>query len=194
MDPATIIGTTSAILSFVEFTGKIISTAVEIHKSLDGATNDNLTLESTVANFEKVFKDVQSKISSTPTRSVAGTSTNKDNFARDSLIQTLAKCQSLGERISDLLQKTKAVPASRLSMLDHLDKWRRKHRKSHQVNQTNSGPVRPTLVEVMRATIRTVWHKEELNDLREEWEVCLIQFKIDFSKQVNPLISVENQY
>lgn len=189
MDPATIIGTTSAILSFVKFTGQIISTAVEIHASLDGASTDNLSLERTVAKFKKIFDKVKSEISLTSSPPIAGTLTSNE-FARDSLVQTLTKCQSLGDRITILLKKTKAMPTSQSTgILHYFKKWRHMLRNSPQTRQAQSGPLKPTLVEVIRATIRTVWHKKELQDLRDEWEDCLIQLKVDFSKQVITLIN-----
>ncbi|KAG6353435.1 hypothetical protein INS49_005616 [Diaporthe citri] len=66
MDPATIIGTTSAILSFIQFAGKIIETGVELHFKKANATEFNKTLEESVKEFEKRVADGIYHISGKP--------------------------------------------------------------------------------------------------------------------------------
>lgn len=50
MDPTTIIDITHAVLSFVEFTGKVILTAIEI-RNIQGVTKDKRYFKYTVHDF-----------------------------------------------------------------------------------------------------------------------------------------------
>lgn len=162
MDPATIIGTTSAILSFVVFTGSVISTAIKIHGNADGATLENQTFEDVVTELEQKYKDL-----------VALTSTSlKDpafkSDAEKSLIQNLDECTALGKRIHGLLDKTKASAKP-----EHLtQRVKGKIRKAIGKSETTC---KPTLLEVMRAGLQTVWKKDEIDALRQQWETCMIQ-------------------
>lgn len=184
MDPATIIGTTSAILSFIQFTGQIISTGVKIYNGVHGASENHFALESTVSDFDKVFENVQSQIFLTSSPTVINASTDYSHHARDSLQRTLTECQSLGKRIADILQKTKAAPGNNASKLDRLRRWRHARNKSSKGPQTPPGltPRKPTIFEVMKASIWTIWHEGDLDDLRKDWKTCIIQFQVDLSK------------
>lgn len=94
MDPESAIGTASAVLSFVEFTYKFVSTVSQIYDSgdaLDIATLENVTLQ-----MKTLSLDQRKKNASTPQ--------TPDQAANVSLAE---QCQTLSQKISDQVKKVK---------------------------------------------------------------------------------------
>lgn len=182
MDPATIIGTTSAILSFVQITGKVIAVACKIHGSADGATDDNRSLEEAVTDFQTRLDKLRSvgKVSQSINLR-AGASPAKTDV-ENSLLRTAHECETLSSKILNILIKTKATA-------DQVDEkqstsfkraWKR-FRKDVTGDLTGSSS-KPPFIEGVRASIQTVWQKEKIDALRQQWESCVVRFNMDLQK------------
>ncbi|RFN51877.1 p-loop containing nucleoside triphosphate hydrolase [Fusarium flagelliforme] len=59
MDPASAIGVTSAVITFLEFSWKVVRNAKEIYDSADGCPNDNLTRESVARSMQAFSRKLQ---------------------------------------------------------------------------------------------------------------------------------------
>lgn len=182
MDPATIIGTTSAILSFVQITGKVISVAYKIHESADGATDENRSLEEAVTDFQTRLEELRSigKVShSTDLR--AGASPAKTDV-KNSLLWTARECETLSNKILDVLIKTKA----KADQIDEqqstpLKRALKRFRKDGAGRPAGSSS-RPSFVEGIRASIQTVWQKAKIDALRQQWESCVVRLNMDLQR------------
>ncbi|KAG8161447.1 hypothetical protein KVR01_008434 [Diaporthe batatas] len=101
MDPWTIIGTTSAVLSFAEFAFAIVKTAVDINKSEDGASEDNKRLADVTKNGQELLAQMSEfKISQAQEPTLGPT--------EDSMLATAEQCRLLGEKILKFLDKMQA--------------------------------------------------------------------------------------
>lgn len=189
MDPAaTIIGTTSAILSFVQFTGKVISVAYKIHTSAEGATDENRSLEEAVTDFQHRLEDLPSVSEVSYSASPQAGLSSANTKAEKSLLRTARECETLGNKILDVLTKTKAkadqVDEKQSKSLRHALK--RCFRKDGTGDFAESSS-RPSFVEGMRASIQTVWKKDEIDALRQQWEGCVVRFNMDLQRYVRSL-------
>jgi len=59
MDPASAIGVTSAVITFLEFSWKVVRNAKEIYDSADGCPNGNLTRESVAKSMQAFSRKLQ---------------------------------------------------------------------------------------------------------------------------------------
>ena len=59
MDPASAIGVTSAVITFLEFSWKVVRNAKEIYDSADGCSNDNLTREAIAKSMHGFSRKLQ---------------------------------------------------------------------------------------------------------------------------------------
>ena len=59
MDPFTAIGTASAVLSFVDFGGRLISGSLELYNAADGATSSNNVLTEVSTDLENLCGGLQ---------------------------------------------------------------------------------------------------------------------------------------
>lgn len=179
MDPATIIGTTSAILSFVQFTGKVISVAYKIHDSADGAIDENRSLEEAVTEVQNRLEKLQpnGQVSSTNAQLGTAASTNADT----GLLRTAHECEMLGNEILRLLNKTKAkYSQADREPLSLRRAWKR-FRKDTADDLTRTSS-KPTFIEGIRAGIQTVWQKDNIDSLRRQWEGCVVRLNIDLQR------------
>ncbi|WDK10949.1 hypothetical protein CGRA01v4_02228 [Colletotrichum graminicola] len=91
-DPFTIIRTVSAILTFVEFAGKCVMTAKNLHQC--GKTDDNARDENVVTKMQDLIDTVGLERAARPT-----------SKAEDGLSEIIDECEVLGEEILKLLRK-----------------------------------------------------------------------------------------
>lgn len=177
MDPATIIGTTSAILSFIEFTGRVISTAKQICHDEHGCAEDNRNFDRVVQEFHNIFRNLRTSIKQPADRRATEDRVGAD--AEGQLLNVIGDCEDLGIKISTLLSKTKLTTNT-----DGGTKWSKKIQnwtfssKLKTLPAKNSSASERTLLDVMKATILTVWNKSEVESLRQKWEQCILQFNI----------------
>lgn len=105
IDPSTIIGTTSAVLSFAESAIAIVKTAVGINKSEDGASEDNKRLSEVTRNGQELLSQMTEFKTSQ-----AGKPTLTP--AEESMLATAEQCRLFGENILKFLGKMQATNES----------------------------------------------------------------------------------
>lgn len=182
MDPATIVGTTSAILGFVQFTGKLISVACEIYESSDGAVDDNQKLEEAVTDLQIRLRGLRpTEESSRSADAQAGVHAARTD-AEKSVLQTAIQCQTLGNEILEILNKTKAkvvqIDETRSQSL-----LRRSWRRLRRDDSGGTAPTcKPTVTEAIKASVQTVWQKDKVGLLRQRWEFCVGRLNADLQR------------
>lgn len=199
MDSATIIGTTSAILSFVQFTGKVISVAYKIHGSSHGAIDDNKNLEEAVTGLQIRLKGLRTSGESSCSTDYHAEASGLEPAADNTLLTTARECEDLGNNLLKILNKTKskAVQVDEKRSASMLRRAWKRFRKDapDDVARPRS---KPTLLEGIRASIHTVWHEDELRKLCQKWESCVIRLDMNLQRSVKtpnliqPLCPVTN--
>lgn len=179
MDPATIIGTTSAILSFVQFAGNIIKTAVELHSNEANATEVIKAFDESVADFKTRLAVLKTRTSQ------AGNNNNYNNSvtADDAWINLLtcsSECEKLGERISGLLEKCKTNgKASRPTLRERLRLYATHKRNVPETAESSRA-------NIIRASVMTVWRSDEIDCLRGQWSQCIAAFNAACTRYGSP--------
>lgn len=102
-DPFTIIGTTSAVITFAQFAGNIISTAYSLYESTTDGTAENERLEDVTSKMNQLLDNLSAEKAAKPLSS-------QDK----SIAELAASCHDLGEKILTLLKKTKVQKAHSL--------------------------------------------------------------------------------
>lgn len=98
MDPFTVIGTVSSVITFIDFGYEIISVAREIHGSKTGMTKVNNRIELLSANMEALSMDLAATM---PTSAMSMDELRLNKLAKE--------CQDLSHDLRKLLEKIKAV-------------------------------------------------------------------------------------
>lgn len=170
MDPATIIGTTSAVLSFVQFAGKIIKTGAELHSKKTNATEINESFEESVTDFKERVAVLKTETSHASI-SHDNNSLRTDDVWND-LLRCSNTCEKLGRRILGLLAKCKAkTKPPRVGIRERLNI---KLSATHKADGSPRAEL--SLTEVMRASVVTVWTSDETESLRGQWSQCIAAF------------------
>jgi hypothetical protein len=97
-DPATIIGTNSAIPDFAVFAGNFMSTAYGLYSSTSGNTEENDKIEDVTRKMTGLLGDLQ-----VPVNTVFQSTQEK------TMVQLAVHCHGTGEKILSLLTKTKTM-------------------------------------------------------------------------------------
>lgn len=92
MDPVTAIGAASAILSFIEFSWKLVAGANEIYKSSDGTSKDNANAREMASNLQGLTENIVT--------SALGNSKPENELRR-----LAANCNTLAEELKTTLRK-----------------------------------------------------------------------------------------
>lgn len=143
MDPATIIGTTSAVLSFVQFSGRVLTTAWSLYESVAGTLEEHACLEDVTVEMRRLVEGL-------PKEEWLKIPPRHPQQEKDSLsgLQAVAqKCEELGGEILTLLEKLR------------IDQKKRK----------GSGKY---LLAALKAGAVNVWKKETIKDLRDQLQMC----------------------
>lgn len=116
MDPCTAIGTASAILSFIEFSAKLIATANEIRSSTSGLKDEHEEIGLAIGRLEDLTGHLaaQDLVNNTPTH-------------RDRKLLELKKgCTTVSSELQKILQSIRAKkPASKHGSIQYAFKtWR----------------------------------------------------------------------
>ncbi|KAK1974160.1 hypothetical protein LZ30DRAFT_813294 [Colletotrichum cereale] len=98
-DPWAMVGSASAILTFVEFAGKCVKTAKDLHQS--GRTEDNARFENVVTKMQDLVDEVKAERTGTPT-----------SEAEAGLFAIANECEDLGRAVLKLLHKTRKAEGS----------------------------------------------------------------------------------
>lgn len=181
MDPATIIGTTSAILSFVQFTGKIISTAIENRDNAGQVTKSNQELDATVSEFNSRLAKLKSQRPAL-SKSSSGVLAVEDD-AQASLLLSLSKCEDLGHKIQKLLKEMS------IKKMDATKSSAKKSRSQEYPpgtpeNCPSALPAKASLPQAFKATVKSLWLEKDVKSLREQWESCVKEFNVNFMRYV----------
>jgi hypothetical protein len=96
MDPFTAIGFASSILSFIDFSSKVVTGAIEIYGSDSRNTNEGRSSEAIVVEMRRFVAKLQPPKDSKLTES------------EKALCKLAVECDSLAEQILSLLEKVKA--------------------------------------------------------------------------------------
>jgi hypothetical protein len=99
-DPFTIIGTTSAVISFVQFAGGIIAIAYSLYGSTVESTVENAQLEGVTSKMNELLNSLRTEPAS-----------RAQSSQETSIYELAAICQGLGEKVLTLLKKTKMKQA-----------------------------------------------------------------------------------
>lgn len=100
-----IVGSTAAILQLSEFAGKVIYTACSLYDSASGHTTTNDGIE----NVTLKLKDLLGDLRTPPVAGSNGQAVQDERFA--SLVE---RCQSLGDKLLEILTKSKTKKAHSL--------------------------------------------------------------------------------
>jgi hypothetical protein len=94
MDPLSAIGLVSSLITFVEFSWKLVSGANEIYESANGVTTENLHIANVIEDLRRVTIEIDAK--------------DIGNNARDQPLKQLAfNCHHLSEELLEILDKLK---------------------------------------------------------------------------------------
>lgn len=177
MDPATIIGTTSAILSFIQFTGKIISTAIAIRNNAGPAADSNQALDATVKEFNSRLAKLRSRMLAQPSQ--FSEFLTADGDAQASLLLSLAKCEDLGSKIQKLLDRIGVQKMYQTGSPVSKSRFR-KVIYSPTGNIPSTVLVKASLPEAFKTSLKSLWMEKDIKSLREQWENCVKDFNINF--------------
>jgi hypothetical protein len=95
MDPIAIVGFTACVITFVDFTSKLLKGIYEVHQSLDGATEENAHLSAVIEDLQSVTGPMQANIHPT------------SNNERE-LVNLAGKCTDISKEILKTLNVIKA--------------------------------------------------------------------------------------
>lgn len=113
MDPATAIGTASAILSFIQFSWGLVSGARETYKSADGASADNANIKDMTSNLETLTENLR-------------TGSLGNSKAENDLRRLAADCNALSSELRMMLEKLQSTGGFRNAVKIKLKSIRKK--------------------------------------------------------------------
>ncbi|PNP50613.1 hypothetical protein FNYG_15944 [Fusarium nygamai] len=167
MDPASIIGTTSAAITFVETIVKIVSIAREVHDTATGELNEHKRLRDITSALKPGINTLIEK------RKSQGPLSQEE----DSLLRVAEQCEDVAARISHLLDRYQS--GSRFTIDDNSQSPTKKVTSPLSIKRT------------MKVTLQILWDKPEAEG--EEAELELINaLLISQSSQI--LKSLDNQF
>lgn len=105
MDPITALGFAANILQFIDYSSKVIGTAIEIYESASGSTAETQNAD-TIATEMRLFA---TKLQPPDQTQLSG--------EEKSLCKLAAECEGLAKRIIDLLEKVRPKKKSKGSSL-----------------------------------------------------------------------------
>lgn len=119
MDPATVIGLASAILTFVDFSAKIISTAKEIQSSASGATAEHEEIGKAIGRLEDLTQHLDTQ---SPKKTLALTPQDKK------LLELQKRCITVSSELQKILESIQSKkPGSKVdSVRVALKTWKNK--------------------------------------------------------------------
>lgn len=117
MDPATAIGTASAILSFIEFSWGLVAGAKEIYDSADGTSRYNANIREMTSNLQGLTESLEA--------GVLGNSKPEHDLRR-----LISDCNALSNELMAMLQKLQGTG----SFLDAIKVNFRSMRKKDEIS------------------------------------------------------------
>jgi hypothetical protein len=147
MDPASIIGTTSAAITFVETLAKIVSASRKVHRAT-GELEEHKRLRDAASALEPAITTLIDRSNSQTPRSPV----------EKSLLEVAKQCQDVNKRIIHVLDSYKVGPVSRIGH-----------------NSPSSGKRitgLSSLKNSMKATFRIIRGEREEEGLRQDFDRC----------------------
>lgn len=110
MDPATAIGTASAILSFIEFSWKLVAGANEIYRSVDRTSEENSKIRDEIHKLQSVTEDLETRhLGNSKPEKVLKDLRSECNKLSEELMGTLRKLQGNGSFLRALKVTLKSM-------------------------------------------------------------------------------------
>ncbi|PNP81422.1 hypothetical protein FNYG_05228 [Fusarium nygamai] len=156
MEAASIIGTTSAAVTFIETIAKIVSIARELHDNATGELDEHKRLREVVSALQdRIANLIQGR------KSQAQLSPEEE-----SMLQVAEQCQDVSKRIFHLLDRYQTGPRSQIGHESPLSAKRIAGRLS---------------TKTIKVTLRILWDKPEAEGLRLAFDMCSRQLSIHLS-------------
>lgn len=109
LDPLTALGVASNVLALIDFSGKLVSGAISIYGSIEGATKDNLDIESVAIDLSemsgKLSQDID--VMTRMNHITAHLTRTTSSVHQDALYKLTLRCKQLAEDLLQTLQKLK---------------------------------------------------------------------------------------
>ncbi|CAG1972997.1 unnamed protein product [Fusarium graminearum] len=154
MDPASIIGTTSAAITFIETIAKIVSIARKVHDNATGELDEHKWLRDVTSALEPgIATLIKKRKSQTPL-----------SPEEESLLQVAEQCQDVRKRIFHLLDKYRTGSISQIGHASPLSAKRITGRSSTK--------------KTIKVTLRILWGEPEAEGLRQAFDMCTRQLSI----------------
>ncbi|KAK0609528.1 hypothetical protein B0T17DRAFT_621585 [Bombardia bombarda] len=152
MDPGTIIGTTSAVLGFVNFIWKAASTANEIYDSATGSIDEHDRLRELMTALDPGITRLTLRLSQS----------SQLSDEEESTLNIAKLSKNIGTRLSALLPKSQTLPASGTAVVGQsvADKAKTKASK---------------LLKTTKIAVIILAKKKEYEGLRDEFNTCTLQ-------------------
>lgn len=173
MDPATIIGTTSAVLSFVTFIGQTIQVGRKIWDNANEVSESGDNEYKQCKKLHQAFKPSLKRLKEE--KLAKGEDALAD--AERSLLSVLSLCESLATEVINLMENYEYQPAPRPDPNGKHSRWKRITRKIGIAGN------------FIKITLRVLWEEEEAKDLRERFNACAAQLNIHLTGVYGSVIS-----
>lgn len=154
MDSASIIGTTSAAITFVETIAKIVSIARKVHDNATGELEEHKRLRDVASALEAGITTLIEKRKSQTLLSPE----------EKSMLQVAEQCQDVSKRIFHLLDRYQTGPISQIGHESPLSAKRITGRSSTK--------------KTIKVTLRILWGEPEAEGLRQAFDMCTRQLSI----------------
>lgn len=153
MDAASVIGTTSAAITFIETIAKIVSITRELHENASGELDEHKRLREVVSALEGRIANL-----------IEGHKSQAQlSHEEESMLQVAEQCRDVSKRIFHLLDRYQTGPRSQIGRESPLSAKRIAGRLS---------------TKTIKVTLRMLWDKPEAEGLRQAFDLCSRQLSI----------------
>ncbi|KAF4460116.1 kinase-like domain [Fusarium albosuccineum] len=150
MDPASIIGTTSAVLTFVDTVVKIFSIGRQVHDSATDGLEEHKRLRDITFALEHGIATLEQQRESKTSLSAE----------ENSLLKVATHCRDVGKKISDLLARYQIEPDTATTQ------------KPPSLVKKGTGR---SFKKATKITLRILWDQPEAKELKQEFNMCTVQ-------------------
>ncbi|RBA11128.1 hypothetical protein FPRO05_04301 [Fusarium proliferatum] len=154
MEAASIIGTTSAAVTFVQTIAKMVSIARKLHDSTTGELDEHKRLRGVVSELDP---GIATFIESHKSQTLL-------SREEKSMLQVAEQCQDVSKQLLLLLDRYQTGPKSQIG-----------HKSLLSVKKITS---RLFAKETIKVTLRILWEKPEAEGLRKAFDTCTTQLSI----------------
>lgn len=162
MDPASIIGTTSAVLSFVGFIFQTISVTRELHDAGKDGLDEHNRFKEVTSSLRPGLSKLKEKVDEKGEEALS--------VEEKSKLRVATQCEKVGDMILDHLDRYTPTHKS-------LSKAREAATPSHQAKMSWMKRVLERIVsskETLGAALRIVWYRADAEEMRMQFNICTI--------------------